>query len=45
MYFFFCLRRKYTSYDLEWGVNLAENLVAMAPYGGPVGKVSAVCDT
>lgn len=26
------------NYYLDWQVNLAENLVAMAPYGGPVGK-------
>ena len=30
--------RKYVNYNLSWQVNLAENHVAMAPYGGPVGK-------
>ena len=32
------LFRKYTNYILGWKVNLADNHVAMAPYGGPVGK-------
>ncbi len=35
------LLRKYVNYYLEWPVNLAEHHVAMAPYGGPVGKDSS----
>ena len=26
------------NYHLDWQVNLADHLVAIAPYGGPVGK-------
>lgn len=33
--------RKYLNYNLSWDVNLAESHVAMAPYGGPVGKATA----
>ena len=30
--------RRHLNYTLGWQVNLADNHVAMAPYGGPVGK-------
>ena len=26
------------NYQLDWQVNLADHLVAVAPYGGPVGE-------
>lgn len=32
------LSRRYLNYNLSWQVNLADNHVAMAPFGGPVGK-------
>ena len=31
--------RKYVNYRLDWNVDVAKNLVAVAPYGGPVGKM------
>ena len=30
--------RKYVNYQLDWNVDIAKNLVAIAPYGGLVGK-------
>ena len=37
--------RKHLNYTLDWKVNLAENLVAIGPYGGLVGKVSTLTQT
>jgi hypothetical protein len=30
--------RKYVNYQLDWNVDIAKNLVAIAPYGGLIGK-------
>ena len=32
------LYRKYVNYQLDWDVDIAKNLVALAPYGGLIGK-------
>lgn len=35
--------RNYTNYENKWEVDFSKQKAAVAPYGGPVGKLMNIC--